>query len=165
MSRQKGNAAEREVAKKIQIWWRHLEPTAEFVRTPLSGGWGGPSLRGEFGAAGDLMTTAKRFPYGVEVKRREKWALHCFMAGKPCPVWKWWWQTQEAAAEMKKIPMMWIRHNREDWLVVLPIGSLHIDYDHVWTSTELQGVNYGTHEPAIYKAERLLASIPIPSDP
>ncbi|MCH7846220.1 MAG: DUF91 domain-containing protein [Acidobacteria bacterium] len=70
MSRNKGNKGEREVVKMLQPWWQKIERSCAFVRTPVSGGWGGPSLRSEFRASGDLMTTAKLWPFAVEVKRR-----------------------------------------------------------------------------------------------
>lgn len=127
MSRQKGNAAEREVAKIIEHWWQPFEPEAHFVRTPLSGGWGGPSLRGTFGAAGDLMTTSKTFPFAVEVKRREGWTWGRLLKGKPSPVWDWWLQAQVQGEEMQKIPMLWLRKNREPaWHIMLPAWTLDV---------------------------------------
>src|SRR4051812_33410532 len=100
-SRAKGNVAEREVAGLLKVWWLPVEPDAEFIRTPLSGGWGGPKLRGEFRASGDLMTTAKRFPFVVEVKRREAWVMKNVLKGQPSPVWGWWRQAQVAALELE----------------------------------------------------------------
>lgn len=156
--RQKGNKAEREVAGKIEKWWRRVEPEARFVRTPLSGGWGGPDLRAGFNASGDLMTTAKHFPFAVEVKRREGWSLENFKAGRACPAWQWWWQTQEAAAEMRKVPMLWLRHNREDWHVVVPFDYVLDSYmpepDKRWT--DLRDINVGKYEPAMYLVHNFL---------
>ncbi|MDP6719756.1 MAG: hypothetical protein QGF59_13935, partial [Pirellulaceae bacterium] len=123
-SRGKGNAAEREVAKLVQQWWHKLESGCRFVRTPLSGGWGGPSLRAEFRASGDLMTTAKQWPFGVEVKRREGWSMRNLRQAKASPVWKWWEQTQDAAAEMDAEPMLWFRKNRMPWYVMFRSGYL-----------------------------------------
>ncbi len=119
-SRNKGNVAEREVAALIQTWWRQLEPECQVCRTPSSGGWGTPELRGSFRVAGDLATDAKKFPFAIEVKRRERWHLGNFVTGKPSPVWGWWSQCQVAAAEMNAIPMLWVRRSREPWIVVLP---------------------------------------------
>ena len=121
-SKRKGSAAEIEVARLLQDWWRRLEPGCEFVRTPGSGGWGKPSVRSGFRASGDLMTTAQQFPFVVEVKRREQWNLERFHAGKPSPVHEWFRQAERQASEMLAIPMLWIRHSREPWRVVLPIA-------------------------------------------
>lgn len=117
--RSKGNRAELEVAALVEEWWTTYEPEARFKRTPLSGGWGDATVRGAFNASGDLMTTSSTFPFCVEVKRRERWSVDRLMAGKASPVWSWWRQTQTAAEEMKLEPMMWFRHNRTPWLVMV----------------------------------------------
>lgn len=119
MSRKKGNVAEREVAALMQFWWRHLEPGTQFVRTPLSGGWGGPAVRAGFRASGDLMTTAARFPFAVEVKRREAFDMGNVLKGRPSPVWGWWLQAQGQAEEMSCEPMLWFRKSRDPWRVLL----------------------------------------------
>lgn len=42
-------------------------------------------------------------------------------AGKSSPVWSWWRQAQRQAAEQKDgaEPMLWMRHRREPWLVLV----------------------------------------------
>lgn len=159
--RTKGNAAEREVAKLVQAWWRRFEPECEFIRTPLSGGWGGPKLRGEFGAAGDLMTTAKFFPLVIEVKRREGWAwTRLLEASRPSPVWNWWGQAQTQALEMNKVPSLWIRKNREKlWHVMIPrcyAEKWGVRIKWVWGTTEL---NVGI-SPALVTIQSLFALHP-----
>jgi len=155
-SRSKGSSAEREVAKLLEPWWQTYDPDARFVKTPLSGGWGGPTLRGNFGAAGDLMTTSKEFPFAVEVKRREGWTWERLLAGKPSPVWDWWWQAQGQADEMCKVPTLWLRKNRENnWSIILPKLSLdawEVAPAHVWSSLDL---NFG-QTPALISARALL---------
>jgi hypothetical protein len=121
--RQKGSGAEREVAKAIQTWWQFVDSSAKFVRTPLSGGWSTPQVRGEFRASGDLMTTSVKFPYCVEIKRREAWSMMSIVENKPSPVWKWWEQTEKAAREAKLAPMLWFRKNREPWLIMLRVDE------------------------------------------
>ena len=123
--RTKGAVNERAVAKKIEGWWQDLEPGAEFYRTPLSGGWASPTARAGFKTSGDLVTTAKRFPFAVEVKAREGWSYTTFFAGKPCPVWGWWLQAQDQAREQGAEPMLWVRHNREPWVVLVREGYVH----------------------------------------
>lgn len=118
--RAKGSVAEREVAALLAAWWRGIEPTAEFVRTPLSGGWSSPTVRGGFRASGDIMTTSPSFPFVVEVKRREAFAWGTFLKGRKSPVWEWWEQACRAADEQGGTPMLWLRHNGESWRIVLP---------------------------------------------
>ena len=119
MAREKGKIAEREVAALLERWWRLLEPDCRFVRTPQSGGWHGADVRAEFRAAGDIMTTAARFPWCIEVKRREGWAWTPLLAGKASPIWKWWEQTCRDATVVSLLPMLWFRHNREPWTILL----------------------------------------------
>lgn len=156
-SRDKGNVAEREVAALIQTWWRQLEPACTYVRTPLSGGWSTPELRTAYSAAGDLMTDATRFPFAVEVKRRESWSMANFVAGKASPVWGWWVQCQAAAAEMNAQPMLWVRRSREPWIIVIgeywgkPMPEPDIRWD-----PKPKGA--GAIHPVGYLATRLLAT-------
>lgn len=126
--RPKGCKAEIEVAKIVEPWWSDFEPLApdghpiRFVRTPLSGGWGGKDTRSGFRASGDLMTTAAKFPFTVEVKRREGWSWKTLAEGARSPVWGWWKQAIEQAREMNAVPMLWFRKNREPWHVMIPMS-------------------------------------------
>lgn len=120
--RSKGKKAEREVAALVQEWWRRLEPECIFRTTPASGG-----LRGAFGhhdaaafnMAGDLMTTAERWPFVVEVKRRERWNYDRLASGASSPVLGWWAQCVRDAVAQGGRPMMWFRRSREPWSVAL----------------------------------------------
>lgn len=114
-SRQKGKGGEREIAKRFQKWWGSLEPGCEFASTPLSGGWNKASIRGGMKLSGDLCTTAERFPYVAEVKRREKWNLERLLKGLKSPVWAWWEQATNAATEQGGKPLLIFRKNREPW--------------------------------------------------
>lgn len=116
--RAKGSVAEREIAKMLGTWWGQIEESVVFVRTPLSGGWGGPQLRAGFQASGDVMTTSIRFPWSVEVKRREGWVWKSLLNSRPSPVWGWWKQAEGQALEMGKEPLMFFRHNKERWHVM-----------------------------------------------
>lgn len=124
--RSKGKKGEREVAKLCAGWWTLLEPGCEFRSTPSSGGWATPQLRGHFKVAGDLTTTAKRWPFTVEVKRREAWVLARLYLAKPSPVWGWWKQACKAAQEEGRAPILFLRHNSPggghapEWFVLLP---------------------------------------------
>ncbi len=166
MSRDKGNKAEIEIAHTIQPWWRLHEPEANFVRTPLSGGWGAPTLRAGFRASGDLMTNAKDFPFAVEVKRRESWSWAPLLAGKASPIWGWWLQTQTAAKEMKAEPILFWRKNREPWWVMLRETFCQnrrlytAEVDIRWQVDDpLRRLNVGDH-PRAFPAEHFFAFPP-----
>src|SRR5690606_7302123 len=95
-----------------------LEPEAVFTRTPRSGGWHGA---GDYDMAGDLMTTAKLFPFCVEVKWREPWVPERVFRGERSPVWKWWEQACGDALKTIpfRVPMLWFRRRDIQWLVML----------------------------------------------
>lgn len=172
--------AEREVSALLQTWWRRAEPDCLFVRSPSSGGWQTPKAREGFQAGSDIMTTALRFPFGVEVKRREGWCWKNVTAGMPSPVWAWWRQSQMAAAEMHKQPMLWFRKNREQWRVMVPESNVlaragfmtvaravatgdQLDLKEsvvqTWNPVDLLRVNVGIH-PIVLDAALMLACDP-----
>ena len=118
--RQKGSKAEREIAVLLAEWWSAVEPDAIWKRTPLSGGWADAGTRAGFNASGDLMTTAKHFPFCVEVKKREAWSVDAFMRSpKKSPVMAWWDQAIVQAAEMSKHPLLIFSKNRQPWRILL----------------------------------------------
>ena len=161
-ARQKGNGAEREVARFMVEWWGRLEPGVQFIRTPLSGGWASPGAREAFRASGDLMTTSRRFPFCVEVKRREGWSYDRLRDGRPCPVWGWWRQTMVAAQEVQLDPLLWFRRNRGPWYVMLPREHRvlhHLDPLLEWTAPELAAIDV-VRLPAVIFGEALLGVAP-----
>ena len=162
-SRSKGRRAEREVAKLLADWWHPVEKNCEFKPTPLSGGWGGRDggvhVRAHFKASGDLMTTAVRFPFTVEVKHRQSWSMRNLIAGRPTPVWDWWLQAERQAAEESGLAMLWFRKNNVPWMVAMPpAGNLPIDPDLYVSKGILQmsGVELGEQTPTFVYADRLL---------
>lgn len=122
--RKKGSRAEIEVARLLGDWWGAFEPGMKFKRTPLSGGWGDADTRGGFKVAGDICTTSERWPFTVEVKRREGWSFGTLAKGRRSPVWAWWRQCIAEAAEENRTPMLWLRKNRQPWMVLLPERAL-----------------------------------------
>src|SRR5574338_250219 len=124
-----GANGEREVARLFETWWSSLEPDAKFKKTPASGGWSSPDVRGAFDVAGDLVTTAKQFPYCVEVKRRERWSLANFLRGGKSPVWGWWAQAKRQALEVNKIPLLVFRQNHDEWRFLMPDHAVHPQVD------------------------------------
>jgi hypothetical protein len=158
--REKGRRAELEVAALVQAWWDPLEPGCRFVRTPQSGGWHGPDVRAEFKAGGDLMTTAKRWPFSVEVKRREKWNLDNLMAGWPSPAWGWWEQCCTAAREDGRLPLLFLRKSREPWWAVLDRGFEKLfGHPSLPAADAVERLNL-TRAPVIYPAAKVLESDP-----
>lgn len=164
--RPKGSKAEIEIAKKLKAWWSPFEP-AEFVRTPLSGGWGGKDLRAGFRASGDIMTTAEKFPFTIEVKRREGWAWSTLLAGKASPVWGYWGQAVGQAKEMGGTPLLFFRRNREAWFLMLPHVALirskqplaPNDYAMAWFAGALVPFSAGVH-PVVITADAFFATNP-----
>lgn len=174
-SHEKGRAAEREVARLCQEWWGRLEPGCEFQRTPVSGGWATSTVREHFRASGDLMTTAEKWPFTVEVKRRECWSMANLFDGKPSPAWTWWRQTVDQGREDGGVPMLWGRKNQNrpgqpafPWFVMLPVdyliglpGRLPAP-DVTWTGEQLlkNKVDFAGELPALWFHDRLLAVSP-----
>jgi hypothetical protein len=168
-SRAKGSRGEKLVIALIRPWWAQLEAEVEFARTPLSGGWQGrgqrgQSLRGEMRMSGDLMTTSHRFPFSVEVKNNTRWTLERIAAGKSSVVWDWWNQTQTAAAECNQVPMLWLRHERKPWKVILPYRyATQVPIEPpllVWTIRDLLSVDHGAFLPIMFEAATVLAVHP-----
>lgn len=166
--RRKGARAEIQVAALLQGWWRGLEPGCVFKRTPSSGGWATPEVRGAFKVAGDLVTTAVRFPWCVEVKSREAWSIDNVREGRASPVWGWWAQAGRQAAEQPgSEPMLWVRHRREPWRVMVRVGwrdALDGEaYDRVWWCTEFSppwGEGERSDRPTVLWAANLLGEEP-----
>lgn len=160
--RRKGSKAELEVCADIKRWWDPVE-VAEWARTPLSGGWGKPQVRAGFRASGDLMTTAERFPFVVEVKRREGWAWSTLAAGRPCPVWGWWRQAIKSAREMGGVPLLFFRKNNEPWWAMLPVKftvTREVLLLGRWHPVHLARVDYGGELPTLFLASDFFAWSP-----
>ena len=114
--------------------------------------------------SGDLMTTSRTFPFSVEVKRNEGWSEVPLQAGKPSPVWAWWRQCQTAACECGQLPMLWFRHSREEWRVMLPFSFASIVPIRppfmVWSQRALLGVDAGFHHPIVFLGPVVLSVNP-----
>ncbi len=171
-SNDKGGKAEREVARIIEPWWQRYESTAEFVKTPRSGGWGksrGRAVAVGKEACGDICTNSDLFPFCVEVKWRENWSEQNVLDGKPTPPWGWWVQCIEAANEQGGVPLMWMRKNHVrgtrnsfPWLVWVPLDYVNETRlstpDIQWSSATLEdyGVDYGGVLPVAYVYTRFI---------
>lgn len=127
-SRVKGNRAELDVAEMFSRW------CGEVVRrTPGSGGWS----NAKFGVTADLVCANKAFPYHVEVKHREGWALDDLVTGvrkeHDKSIVQWWKQCVDSCPRIKsrsmgpslsdlafgKVPLLVFRRNRQPWLVMM----------------------------------------------
>lgn len=165
-ARRKGANAEIEVAKMLGSWWSLIEE-AKFKRTPLSGGWGDADVRGGFKVAGDICTTAKHWPFTIEVKRRENWSFGAFAKGRRSPVWAWWRQCLDAAAEEDRVPLLWARKSGSPWLVLaperllVPILVRHGVVPDVRFLRLAPGVDYGDILPCCLLAPKFLSLPPL----
>lgn len=142
-SKGKGAGAELEVGRILTPWWRRLEPEARFVRTPGSGGW--RHAKG-FRARGDLVhdpECVKLWPFSLEVKRREGWSELNFQTGGRSPVWQWWLQTQRAALDDCRRPMLWFRKNQPSHVLralALPITWLVMIDSDIYDRVRVRGM-------------------------
>jgi len=122
-SRVKGTRAELDVAEMFSRW------CGEVVRrTPGSGGWSSA----KFGVTADLVCPNKRFPFHVEVKHREGWALDDLVTGArrehDKSIVQWWRQCVDscpreslgkAGLHLAKAPLLVFRRNWQPWLVMM----------------------------------------------
>lgn len=154
-SRGKGKKGEREVAKLIEPWWQKLEAGCRFVSTPQSGGWQAPEVRSSMKMCGDLCTTAKRFPFCIEVKRRERFGWKAVFEGRRSPVWTWWKQCCDAAKLQGDVPLLLFRKNKEpwwaiqDWIQADPYMRDWVDAHRIWAP-------HSTFDVVVYPFEYLL---------
>jgi hypothetical protein len=117
-SHRKGAVGELEVRNLIQPWWAAVEPATRFNRAPLSGGW---HAAADQQTAGDLLVTpGSKWPWSVEVKRREGWSPARALSGLASPLWTWWAQATRDAATIGLYPMLWARRSRGQWIVLVP---------------------------------------------
>ncbi len=165
--KKKGARAELEVCRSLHTWWIQVEPSVgdedlHFKRTPGSGGWAHGKGRAAFGTAADVVTNAKLFPFSVEVKHREGWAMSTFLAGKKSPVWSWWKQACTQGAETKKIPMLWFRKNHAEWIVLLPSDYFAGGLGHplsAWVKGTLAPLSLPIH-PVAFPASQIMGLPP-----
>ena len=172
--------AERKVAEMIEKWWRRLEPGCEFHRALPGGVRPGENEKpATFRRCGCLVTTAKRWPFSVSVRRREVLRLDLFFRVQKrqriSPVWNWWRQAQTQASEDGMIAMMWLRKDQYrigqpdfPWMVMLP-RSVWWDKPKTlpnpsvkWGPADLWGcdIDFGTEPPVLWFVEQLLKTNP-----
>jgi hypothetical protein len=172
-ARNKGCGGEREVCKLLAEWWQPYEPDCVFVRTPGSGGWGGGSFRhrlmkADMHSSGDIMTTAKRFPFSVEVKRNESWSEKQLAGCRTSPVWKWWIQAQRQASNDGLLPLLFFRKNRRPWNIFVPQisvldgveGLMRYHASYAIPKGCILGINFGNVAPLWAHASDLLGLPP-----
>lgn len=124
-------------------------------------------MRAAFKAAGDLMTTARRWGWACEVKRREGWDWERLKAGRASPVWSWWRQAQAQAEDAGLQPMLWFRKSRQPWRVLVPAGAAYVEglcevaaLCASWDASDLLGIGVGQH-PVCVDAVALLGHDPL----
>lgn len=117
--RQKGNTAERKLAKLFSTWWG-----SEFTRTPMSGGFATAKFREDWNAAGDLVTPDRTFPFCVESKKVEKWTLEQMLSSDRTQIHAWWAQTQKETPE-GKIPLLVFTKNHAPLYALMHTSNMH----------------------------------------
>lgn len=163
MSRTKGAKGELEVAEMLRAWWEPACPGAIFKRTPSSGGWGNKQARAEFRTSGDLVTTSHRFPFCVEIKRREGWTIANVACGRPSPVWAWWQQAQKAAAEGCLEPLLIMRKSKQPWFAIVTAGyawKMKLRTEFIGSAVDRAWGDYGPSMPALLPLEHILKDDP-----
>ena len=99
MSRNKGAAYERKIAKILSAWWGE-----KFFRTPLSGGH--QDMASQMAVVGDIITKDKNFPFHLELKKQEGWALeNVLTSDKKGKIGDWIAQAKSDCKE-DKIPFL-----------------------------------------------------------
>ena len=123
----------------------------------MSGGWPRAApCASNFKAGGSHDVAIKRWPFSVEIKRREAWSLERVLAFKASPAWGWWAQCCRASREDKRAPMMWMRQSRGPWYVVLP-GQWERSLARVLARSDVLGF---AHDVVVAHAADLLALDP-----
>jgi len=117
-SKNKGNRAEREAAKKFSQWWG-----SNFTRTPSSGGFGTKQFRDGWNAAGDIVTPDTSFPFIVECKWQECWHMEQLIKNDKCEIFKWWQQALNETG-LGKVPLLFFTRNGHPWYVMIDLDDL-----------------------------------------
>jgi hypothetical protein len=124
----KGSTFERTISKLFTEWWNKWELEGKFYRTPGSGAL---AYRQRDDVIGDLTTPAG-FMFTIEVKNREDWKCEdLFFEGIECKatsnsVSGWWAQSCKEAYQAKKYPMLIIKRNFYDPLVMIPVAVRYL---------------------------------------
>lgn len=119
-SRNKGNKAERDLAKQLKEW-----AGKEFARSPSSGGlqWGSTF------AKGDIVCTTEGhyFPFCVEIKFHKEIDTNNLLVGKKeSKIVSFWEQCRRDAKLADKIPILFMRYNmlpKGEWLVGISLAA------------------------------------------
>ena len=114
-SKRKGSSQELKLVKLFQSWWGK----GEWARSPGSGGWGRPQNREGFRAAGDVITTAKDFPWCIEAKHVEGWTLDQLLLNEGCIIHSWWQQAVEETPESLRTILVFKKNRQQEMVMVL----------------------------------------------
>lgn len=108
---------ERGIARILGDWWG-----VPFRRTPSSGAWNTQSKHMGHGSTdfhGDIVAPPEaNFPFSVECKAYKEVEIYKALYGKS-NVFEWWKQTCVDARDSGKIPMLIMKENRKQPLVVI----------------------------------------------
>lgn len=121
-SRDKGARFERDLVKRFSEWW-----STEFFRTPLSGGLAtmGFQFKG-VEITGDISTPDPTFPFCVESKACEGWALEQLLTAPKNQIYAWWAQTVGECPD-HLVPLLVFKRNHHCWLFCMRKGDFLLD--------------------------------------
>jgi len=123
-ARNKGNKAQREIAKLLGIWF-FLDDDI-FHSTPSSGGLRWKSKVG--GTRGDIVTPDNiDWPFSIEIKNQEKsnWDLYSILFNQGPIINDWWTQAEKDANEVNSqstkyvLPWLIFKRNQVPFLMIM----------------------------------------------
>ena len=129
-SKNKGSNFERVISKTFTEWWNNGGMEGKFFRTPGSGAL---AYREQEDVIGDLCTP-HGFPYTIECKNQEGWKLEDLFSEKievnadKGSVSGWWRQACIEAYRANKSPMLIMKKNYYEPLVIIENSSMFTNY-------------------------------------
>jgi len=133
-SRAKGNGYELKLAKLLSAW----DPSFNYRRTPLSGGWDKQH------APGDVMVP-DWFPWIFEAKNREGWHLEQLLKSPDKnPVMSWWQEESEKQGDKDNILLVFTKNFDSNYFM-LPTEE--------WSKLTTNFGNYSGSLFYLYKTE------------
>jgi hypothetical protein len=129
-SKNKGSNFERVISKTFTEWWNSDGMEGKFFRTPGSGAL---AYREQEDVIGDLCTP-HGFPYTIECKNQEGWKLEDLFSEKievntdKGSVSGWWRQACIEAYRANKSPMLIMKKNYYEPLVIIENSSMFTNY-------------------------------------
>lgn len=127
-SKDKGNRWERDISRKLSMWWSSGKNPNIFVRSASSGAWRtahkSEGVRGQVGdiAAVDQEGQSFTDKVCIEVKfyKEEESILFESILQKRMQILKWWQKCEDEALDTRKMPWLIVKFNRKPPFIILP---------------------------------------------